>query len=89
MGLKRAWWLAVVSLVMITAGTPAYAGQEQVSVCHLKGQDSYQPVSVAASAVAAHLKHGDALPGEAVPATRRSSSTPIANRSPRAHAASV
>jgi hypothetical protein len=64
MGLKRAWWMAVVSVVMISVGTPAYARQEQVSVCHREDNGSYHRISVAASAVATHLAHGDALPGE-------------------------
>jgi hypothetical protein len=55
-------------LVAIPAGT-ASAKPERVDVCHLDELGAWQLRSVPAvgRAVDAHLRHGDALPGETVP----------------------
>ncbi|MGE0059700.1 MAG: hypothetical protein AB7T32_17100, partial [Dehalococcoidia bacterium] len=56
--------LAVSALVTGAAAAPA----AKVDLCHAKGNGSYSPLSVAASAVAGHLKHGDVVqPNGAVP----------------------
>lgn len=56
--------LAVSALVTGVAAAPA----AKVDLCHAKGNGSYSPLSVAASAVAGHLKHGDVVqPNGAVP----------------------
>jgi hypothetical protein len=60
--------LGVVILVIVTAGwfgaAPAHAQVENVNVCHGEGNGGYHLISVSSKAVPAHLKHGDALPGE-------------------------
>lgn len=56
--------MAVSALVTGAAAAPA----AKVDLCHTQGNGSYSPVSVAASSVAAHLKHGDVVqPNGAVP----------------------
>jgi hypothetical protein len=39
----------------------------KVDVCHRTGNGSYRPINVSRNALDAHLRHGDAQPGDAVP----------------------
>lgn len=46
---------------------PALAKPNKVDVCHAEGNGGYHMINVSERALDAHLGHGDALPGEAVP----------------------
>jgi hypothetical protein len=46
---------------VIGFGRPAGAKASKVGICHLTGNGGYQYISVAQSAVPAHLAHGDAV----------------------------
>jgi hypothetical protein len=51
-------------------GTAAFSkgGPERSVVCHYDaGADTWSPLTLQASAVQAHLRHGDALPGDRLP----------------------
>jgi hypothetical protein len=50
--------------LLIPAG--AFAQANKVNVCHATGKGGFQLISVASSALRAHLQHGDKLPGETV-----------------------
>jgi hypothetical protein len=54
--------LALVPLLLLLAA-PALAGEEKVQICHVTGSEKNPSVSlrIAASAVPAHLEHGDTL----------------------------
>lgn len=56
----------IVSVLMLGL-TPTQAANEKVDVCHSEGNGSFHLINVSVNAVAAHLRHGDALPNEAVP----------------------
>ena len=43
------------------------AKKDKVPVCHLTGNDDYILISIAEPALKAHIKHGDAQPGDPVP----------------------
>ena len=45
--------------------------QVKVSVCHVNGTGSYRLISIAGPALAAHIAHGDAVPGDPVPGVPR------------------
>ena len=49
----------LVVLSNSTAQRAASAAPAKVDLCHVTGNGSYQPISVAANALAAHLAHGD------------------------------
>jgi hypothetical protein len=74
-------------LVAVPAGA-ALAKPERVEVCHLDKLGEWKPLSVPAvgRAVYAHLRHGDALPGETVPGmkgyTFDESCTPVLDELP-------
>jgi len=62
--------LAVLVVGVVASGwlVPAVAwANSKVDVCHRTGNGGYHTISVASQAVQAHRRHGDALPGEAVP----------------------
>lgn len=66
---KRIALLAALSLVAgaLATGVAAAAPADKVDICHV---DEYQAsflINVSGNALAAHLAHGDALPGEPVP----------------------
>lgn len=50
----------------VSIGT-AEAGGDKVDVCHLTNGGNYNLLRVSASALSAHLGHGDGQPGDAVP----------------------
>lgn len=55
-------------LTTVFAAGASVAADAKVDLCHARGNGSYGPISVAAAAVPAHLKHGDVLqPNGAVP----------------------
>ena len=54
--------LAALPVLSVGAG-PA----EKVDVCHREGNGSFHLINVSAKAMPAHVAHGDAKPGEAVP----------------------
>ena len=55
----------VVLACCLTARTATAAGN--VDVCHLEGNGSYHLISVSENAKAAHIRHGDGLPGGPIP----------------------
>jgi hypothetical protein len=57
---------ATADAALTAAARPGGAGMARVAVCHYD-DDAYKLITVAAPAVAAHLRHGDGLPGGAVP----------------------
>jgi hypothetical protein len=53
---------------LATSGIPAADQQARINVCHYdSADDSFHLITVGAPAVAAHLRHGDGLPGDPVP----------------------
>ena len=54
---------AIASLVALTSATALAGGSSKVDLCHANGAGSYNIINVSSSAQAAHLAHGDALPG--------------------------
>ena len=50
--------------VLAPAAKSAKQGREKVDICHLDEDGVYRLISVAEPAVAAHLRHGDQIPGE-------------------------
>src|SRR5215831_13565688 len=67
------WTLCFLCVVLIgmmmAAGSRSVgsASLDKVKVCHLNDVGSFMPINVSASALPAHLAHGDGLPGGAVP----------------------
>ena len=59
--------LLVAALVVAVSVSPVQAGEEQVAICHVPpgNSDNARLILVGASAVPAHLAHGDSLPGGA------------------------
>jgi hypothetical protein len=45
----------------VTVG-PVYAGQSKVDICHRNGQGTFQLITIAQPAYAAHIAHGDKAP---------------------------
>lgn len=50
-----------------SSGSITPAGADKVSVCHVDGRGTFRRLSISANALAAHLDHGDGLPGETLP----------------------
>ena len=67
--MKRIMILVLLAsvLVAIPTGT-AVAKAEKTDVCHLNSLGAWQTNNVTVKAADAHLRHGDALPGDPVPA---------------------
>lgn len=71
--MRSAPTIAAVCLVLGVAGVASAQGKSataknKITVCHTKGNGSYAPLSVSASALPAHLGHGDVLqPNGSVP----------------------
>ena len=57
----------VVTVMLLTGDAPVLAGKARVDVCHAEDDGSFRLITVAESAVPAHLGHGYGLPGDAVP----------------------
>lgn len=58
---------AAAALGLAHGSVTIAAQQSQTTVCHATGTGSFRPVSVAAPAVPAHMKHGDGVVGGDVP----------------------
>ena len=58
-----------VTTAVSTAATSSTsnAQESQVDVCHARGNGNYDLISVNGNALSAHVSHGDAQPGDAVP----------------------
>jgi len=60
-----------ISFVVVTLGFTGagfvYAGQNKVDVCHMEENGSYRHIVISESAMAAHINHGDAIPGDLAP----------------------
>ena len=59
--------LASLTLFSMSASAGRGKGAVKVDVCHLKGNGSYNLISVSENALSAHLGHGDVLPGDWYP----------------------
>ena len=58
----------VTTAITATATSETSSTQTSgVDVCHRRGNGSYNLISINGNALAAHLSHGDAQPGDAVP----------------------
>ena len=57
--MKRARFIVLVIVAILLVPAPTLAGPEIVSICHLTGNGQYVPIDVSASALPAHLAHGD------------------------------
>ncbi len=62
----RVTMLLAPALLLSFSGyvSPASAKGDKVDVCHLRGDGSYKSINVSASAVPAHLSHGDGFTGQ-------------------------
>lgn len=58
---------AVMILSLVLAGSAAAKTADKVNVCHRTGNGSFILINVSSAALPAHLSHGDAAPGGAVP----------------------
>lgn len=61
----------VVAFVLLCSGAwsaPVGAQSRKVDVCHASGTGTYDEINISRNALPAHLAHGDALPGDPVPA---------------------
>lgn len=71
--MPKKWSIGILIIALVGAlllpATASAAPPPKTVVCHGTGDGSFHPISVSAKAVQAHLNHGDALPGEAVPGT--------------------
>lgn len=64
--------MLIIGLAFLFSAVPALAAGKpdpKVNICHLENKNSsnYHLINVSLNAQSAHLKHGDGLPGEAVP----------------------
>jgi len=67
---KNKYLRIVIILTMLLALIPVgsvSAKMEKVSVCHREGNGGYHLITIAKSALPAHMAHGDALPTDSVP----------------------
>jgi hypothetical protein len=66
---KSSLFAAISTLLFVfsLAETTVAAAAGKVEVCHLEGNGSYHLISVSENAKAAHMRHGDGLPGDHVP----------------------
>jgi len=68
MRLTRLWVITLMMIVgMLFTGTSAMAQAQKVDVCHHRGNGTFIKINISANALDAHLRHGDALPGDPVP----------------------
>lgn len=59
--------IVVLGATLLFVSAVAAAPAEKVDVCHLEGNGSYHLINISDNAYPAHVEHGDASPGEAVP----------------------
>jgi hypothetical protein len=64
---KRCVLIAAALLMFGMLGAVAQASAVKVDVCHRRGNGSYILINISENALAAHVAHGDASPGEPVP----------------------
>ncbi|MCZ7546790.1 MAG: putative metal-binding motif-containing protein [Anaerolineae bacterium] len=57
-----ALFVAMVGILVIPSTIVAQQGQERVSICHRDGRGQFHLITIAVSAVPAHLAHGDHFP---------------------------
>ena len=57
----------VAALFAVIGTSGAHAASVMVDVCHIEGNGSFALLNISDKAMPAHLRHGDALPGEGVP----------------------
>jgi hypothetical protein len=69
MKIKKSMWVVLVAAVLLVSSTTGVLaqGRAKVNVCHANGAGSFNLINVSESALPAHLAHGDAVPGDAVP----------------------
>ena len=63
----RAFAITATLLFGLASSALLYAGHHKVDVCHVDEYGTYQMVSIAESALPAHVGHGDSFPGDIVP----------------------
>jgi hypothetical protein len=69
MKINKSIWVVLVAAVLLVSSTTGVLaqGKAKVNVCHANEAGSFNLINVSESALPAHLAHGDAAPGDAVP----------------------
>src|SRR3990172_10197529 len=69
MKIKKNMWMILIAAVLLVSSTTGVLaqGRAKVNVCHVNGSGSFNLINVSESSLPAHLAHGDAVPGDAVP----------------------
>ena len=66
MRVRKSLMIVMLVAIMLVPATIVLAesqGQDKVAVCHVDGQGSFIPISIADPALDTHFAHGDVYPG--------------------------